>query len=345
MSLCYQIRYILYLSNNDTEDGNRMNKEFDFLYDCIVDYRQLNDTTQKRITLSEPFTKRFCRFCGKSTDEVSFRDNTHVISETLGNKRLFSNYECSRCNKEIFGSKFEDALGKYVLPLKLISEVYGKKTSLTDKDVRTGHRIEYRKNDPILPEFDGSARKLIIDRTDEKRVTVDNNEMTIEYKRQKYNPVDLYYALLKMALTLVPFLELERFMVTLAVFQAGGHEIEIDRGVMEFQPGFDPFNGTNVQLFRHKQKQLVDSNYPYMVFKVSFGNFSIQIPVLTTEEFNQRKQSFMFQRSFEDSIIRKVDFENMEPYYTAVFSVLQKELDEDQKRMLEEALKKNGYLN
>lgn len=322
-----------------------MNEEFDLLYDCIVNFRRLNDTTQERIVLSEPLTKQFCRFCMKSADEVSFRDNTHIISETLGNKRLFSKYECSRCNKEIFGSKFEDALGKYVLPLKLISEVYGKKTSLTDKDMRTGHRIEYRKNDPILPEFDGNARKLIIDRTDEKRVTVDNNEMKIQYKRQKYNPIDVYYALLKMALTLVPFLELERLLDTLAAFQAGGHEIEIDRGVVEFQSGIDPFNGTNAQLFRRKQEQPLDTSYPYMVFKVSFGNFSIQIPVLTTEEFNQRKQSFMFQRSFEDSTIRVVDFENMEPYFTAVFSVLQRELDEDQKRMLEEALKKNGYLN
>lgn len=114
---------------------------------------------------------------------------------------------------------------------------------------------------------------------------------------------------------------------------------------MEFQPGFDPFNGTNVQLFRRKQKQISDTNYPYMVFKVSFGNFSIQIPVLTDEEFNQRKQSFKCHRSFVDSLIREIDFENMEPYYTAVFSVLQKELDEDEKRKLEEALKKNGYLS
>lgn len=203
-----------------------MNEAFDFLYDCIEDLHQLNDTTQEHIILSEPLSKRLCRFCAKSIDEVSFRDNTHVVSETLGNKRLFSKYECSRCNKEIFGSKFEDALGKYVLPLKLISEVYGKKTSLTDKDLRTGHRIEYRKNDPILPEFDGDARKLIIDRIDEKRVTVDNNEMTIQYKRQRYNPVDLYYALLKMAITLVPFQEIERFMSTLIVFQAGGMRLK-----------------------------------------------------------------------------------------------------------------------
>jgi hypothetical protein len=99
-----------------------MNEAFNSLYDCIVDYRQLNDTTQKRIIISEPIEVRFCRFCAKGPDEVSFRDDTHVVSETLGNKRLFSTYECSKCNKEIFGSKFEDALGKYVLPFKLISE-------------------------------------------------------------------------------------------------------------------------------------------------------------------------------------------------------------------------------
>lgn len=81
-----------------------------------------------------------------------------------------------------------------------------------------------------------------------------------------------------------------------------------------------------------------------MVFKVSFGNFSIQIPVLADGEFNRENQSFKWHRSFGDSLIREIDFENMEPYYTAVFSVLQKELDEDEKRMLEEALKKYGYL-
>ena len=53
-----------------------------------------------------------CRFCRKSKPEVSFRSDAHAIPESLGNKSLFTNYECDRCN-QFFGRGIENDFGTW----------------------------------------------------------------------------------------------------------------------------------------------------------------------------------------------------------------------------------------
>ena len=45
---------------------------------------------------------RVCRFCGKRSPEVTFESEAHAIPEALGNKSIFSAYECDVCN-HMFG--------------------------------------------------------------------------------------------------------------------------------------------------------------------------------------------------------------------------------------------------
>src|SRR5690242_4591459 len=49
-----------------------------------------------------------CRFCDRTQDETSFRDEAHVVPAALGNRRLKSLEECVSCNQE--GSQLEDHL-------------------------------------------------------------------------------------------------------------------------------------------------------------------------------------------------------------------------------------------
>ena len=42
---------------------------------------------------------RVCRFCQKSSPDVSFKKEAHAISEALGNKKLILNEECDSCNE------------------------------------------------------------------------------------------------------------------------------------------------------------------------------------------------------------------------------------------------------
>ena len=46
---------------------------------------------------------RRCRFCGKTTPEVSFRKEAHALPECVGNKSLFTYYECELVQPSIWG--------------------------------------------------------------------------------------------------------------------------------------------------------------------------------------------------------------------------------------------------
>ncbi|MCD8073421.1 MAG: HNH endonuclease [Alistipes sp.] len=42
--------------------------------------------------------RRRCRYCGKSAPETTFLSKAHTVSEALGNKTIYTNDECDKCN-------------------------------------------------------------------------------------------------------------------------------------------------------------------------------------------------------------------------------------------------------
>ena len=50
-----------------------------------------------RVVLGEQ-NHRLCRFCGQGEPGTSFRHKAHAIPELLGNKSIFTNFECDNCN-------------------------------------------------------------------------------------------------------------------------------------------------------------------------------------------------------------------------------------------------------
>src|SRR5271156_6826188 len=68
--------------------------------------------------------KRKCRFCGETTPKVSFRKQAHALPECIGNKSLFTYYECDTCNKG-FGDGCENDFGNWSLPMRTMSRICG----------------------------------------------------------------------------------------------------------------------------------------------------------------------------------------------------------------------------
>ena len=66
-----------------------------------------------------------CRFCGGCSPEASFRQKAHAIPEALGNKTLFTSYECDICN-QMFGRGIENDLGNWSKPMRTLSLISGK---------------------------------------------------------------------------------------------------------------------------------------------------------------------------------------------------------------------------
>jgi hypothetical protein len=81
-----------------------------------------------------------CRFCGKTQNDVTFNNKSHVIPKFLGNFLVVSNFECDECNSHF--SKYETELEKYIkIPLiantkdKDLKNRYGKNISRIDDNI------------------------------------------------------------------------------------------------------------------------------------------------------------------------------------------------------------------
>lgn len=70
--------------------------------------------------------KRQCRFCDKVEPETTFNKTAHAIPDLVGNKTLFSYWECDSCNSW-FNIKYEDQFGKYTHPARTFGQTWGKK--------------------------------------------------------------------------------------------------------------------------------------------------------------------------------------------------------------------------
>lgn len=66
------------------------------------DLFQFVDDGRNNLYVGEPVRKkRICRFCGKGTPQVTFSECAHAIPEAIGNKHLFCNEECDKCNARL----------------------------------------------------------------------------------------------------------------------------------------------------------------------------------------------------------------------------------------------------
>jgi hypothetical protein len=103
---------------------------YDQNYECIVNWILLPGN---KIMLGSKDDGQGCRFCDKRSPEVTFRLDAHAIPESLGNKGLFSAYECDICN-QFFGKGIENDFGNWSKPIRTFARIRGKKGSLPSKE-------------------------------------------------------------------------------------------------------------------------------------------------------------------------------------------------------------------
>lgn len=281
-------------------------------YDII--YQQFITSTMKSVTLSSDLPVKKCRFCGKENGEyvvtdgkkekVTFRKISHVIPESLGNKKLFMDYECDLCNAE-FGSGIEDQFGNWSIPMRTLARIRGKNGVPTlKKNLKDNSwRLEYTEG------------KLVVT-SDEKnpvfKIDEENKNITLCIKRDTYVPRDVLKAFIKMGLSLIPDSELLPFEPLISWIK--GDEslnpfIEIN---YTFRPG--AFPNDLIVLIVMRRKVIVD-HVPYAFFILSYGNEVFQIPLLA---YNHDKKiigkSIIFPY-FPSATFKELDVCGIKPRY------------------------------
>jgi len=233
----------------------------------------------EKIILGNRKSKK-CRFCRNKNGAISFSKLTHAIPELVGNKSLFSNYECNQCNK-IFSETLEDNFGKFTLPWRTLTYTKGKKGIPIYKSPSKKSRIEF---DDSVINVKYSTDDSILEHIEKENLII------IKTYRQPYIPLSVYKCLAKMAISIVPEYEISRFDMTIKWINDVHHCVEdfvFNPAICLFSFITGPIQLENpfVLLLRRK---IEESEFPPILFILGFTNlvFQIFIPFV---ELGERK--------------------------------------------------------
>lgn len=209
---------------------------------------------------------RICRFCGKTCPQVTFRKNAHALPESVGNKSLFTYYECDSCN-QMFGDGIENDFGNWSKPFRTSNRIDGKGGVPTIKSA-DGGRLEGTPHSLDLKHKAGDAWFV----HDEE-----NQQLTLKLARDSYTPVAVLKAFVRMGLTVLPELEMPNFQTAIAWIQDKDHSKGHLVGSMMNQTtieGNPPSGVIELMIFRRLRDEM---DVPYASFFLGFGNETYQV--------------------------------------------------------------------
>ena len=223
---------------------------------------------EKRLFLGSRNDRR-CRFCGIDEPKTTFRLNAHAIPELLGNKSIFSNYECDTCN-QLFGRGIENDLGNWTKPSRTFARMRGKSgvPSLKKGGSGRGWRIDYGTTGFHFKDYESDPHFVV----DEER-----RQLRFVLTRDVFTPTAVLKAFVKIGLTLLPPEELVNFQEALSWIRDPDHT---KRFVTEFpmvhtfQPGPMPNELVVAMIMRRKPSV---EELPYAFLILGFGNDVYQV--------------------------------------------------------------------
>lgn len=229
----------------------------------------LSDDSE-RIVL-EDMDRQRCRFCGRKDPEVSFRRVAHAIPEMLGNKKLFSRYECDTCNT-FFGRGIENDYGNWSKPMRTLSGRRGKKGVPTHKGGgENGWRIGRENNHFSINAGEGEHGRPFV-------ASEDHRVIDFALKCDPHRPMAVHKAFVKMALSILPETELPNFHQALTWIMNPDHREDVPilaPALVTFTPGPASLDGIKVGVICRKED--APDSAPYAFLMLSYGNESFQV--------------------------------------------------------------------
>ena len=219
----------------------------------------------EKVTLGDR-NNRACRFCGERSPEVTFKSAAHAIPEALGNKTLFTAYECDTCNHG-FGTGIENDFGNWSKPMRTFAQIAGKSGVPTIKTKRGDSRVEFGPNGFDIKQYETDP----IFEIDEKKKT-----LTFRLQRDPYTPIAVLKAFIKMGLSVLPEEEMPNFRAALSWVRNSNHQVSLVAKcpmMHTFVPGPRPFDIALILLRRRRD----DIPAPYATFVLAYGNEVLQV--------------------------------------------------------------------
>lgn len=215
---------------------------------------------------------RVCRFCGKGKPEVTFKKTAHLVPSFIGNRFLFSDFECDGCNKKfgVYEDHFANSLG---LTRSFNPRKKGNLTKFSSPDgklkVEEGYLDENDKElKTVIKSLDISQQHFTLDQ--------EKKQLAIHAVMQPYSPLKVYKAILKSALSVLSDEQIKNYPAALELLMADEEKVpsnELFKSIRYVCHGIF-FPAPLVLLFR---KRVTDSRMPTHIFCMYFLNSIYQI--------------------------------------------------------------------
>lgn len=222
--------------------------------------------------------QRTCRFCGRSlSDGASFNNISHAISESLGNKNIFTLEECDECNQEF--SKLEQHITNFLGIMLYTYSIEGKKSRKNPSGLRKLETPEYG-----FAEKAG-VKTIHIKNKDSQNLydnLVNNGKLSIQtpLKFDKFIPLNVYKSFCKFALCMFDSADLPHF-ANLVSWVNGNISIPFEPKVL-----MSPYNmPTDHPKFAYFT-QNTDKNTPFCIGMFFISNLAFLVEFPSDEGFN-----------------------------------------------------------
>lgn len=209
-----------------------------------------------------------CRFCDKHYPAVSFKKNAHAIPEFIGNKSLFSSFECDSCNQ--FFGKYENEFANFMLPYNALSGVINKSNKAT----------KY-KQDIVV--YNGRDNQINIEEFPDE-ISLSDKMIEFSLNKPSYIPDYIYRCLTKIGLTIMPEDSLEEFQYLFTWLRDLSEDCTYPgRMIFSIFPFENPSSSIRCMLLKVKKPQV--RKVPSVILHLAYQNFTFQtfLPVSTAE--------------------------------------------------------------
>lgn len=241
---------------------------------------------------------RQCRFCGKNSNETTFKMKAHIMPEFMGNKKYFSYYECDNCN-QYFG-QLEDSLYNFAGIFNTLSTIKGKrgfpkfKTKGSDFQAKEFGTIIQKNHDP------DNENSFVYDE--------ENERMNIDVTMPSYVPQDVYKSLVKIALCMLPddeFLEHKDTLNWLMSKNTSEHKNNPFFNVFRKIGGNPKMFPEPVAFLLRKRNIKSADKFPTYVLLLSYGIISYQvfIPFIENDNHLAKEKEIIF--PLEEHVVKE----------------------------------------
>jgi hypothetical protein len=193
---------------------------------------------------------------------TTFSNYSHLVPQLMGNKDLYSDFECDKCNEKF--SLFENDLAEFLGVSRSVTGVFGSARTLGFKARKLRTKSRSFIGDNIL----------IIAPEDLKR---EGEKTTISYTKNPYVPANVYKALLKSALSLLGKSEIIQNYPLAIEYLAGKKVLQQGASISGYRLSFLINLPLNIY---HFKKRIPNEKVPTDVMIFNFQNHIIALPVL-----------------------------------------------------------------